>query len=112
MPSGTRSVRVGAAGRPPSRLLDVTEGLSGGATPVRHIARRGRGGKGGPPPALPAPGWGGAPAVTPPPGRFGVQIAAPRSEADARALIDAMRAKYASLLGREWATIHRVELPN
>jgi len=48
----------------------------------------------------------------PPRGKFGVQIAAPRSEADARAVIDAMRAKHASLIGREWASIHRVELPN
>jgi len=53
-----------------------------------------------------------APAVTPPQGSYSVQIAAPRNEADARALIDTMRVKHAGLLAREWATIHRVELPN
>jgi len=61
---------------------------------------------------LPAPALVAAPAVTAPQGRFGVQIAAPSSEADARALIDTMRAKHPSLLGREWATIQRVALPN
>ena len=53
-----------------------------------------------------------APVPPPPQGKFGVQIAAPRSEADARALIDTMRVKHAALLGREWASIHRVELPS
>ena len=53
-----------------------------------------------------------APVQAPPQGRYGVQIAAPRSEADARVVIDTMRAKHATLLGREWASIHRVDLPN
>lgn len=57
--------------------------------------------------AAPAP----APAATPPVGKFGVQIAARRSEAEARAAIDEMRAKFPSLLGHEWATINRVSLP-
>ena len=34
-----------------------------------------------------------------------------RSEAEARALIEEMRAKYPRLLGRQWAEIHRVDLP-
>lgn len=50
-------------------------------------------------------------AATPPVGKFGVQIAARRSEAEARAAIDEMRAKFPSLLGHEWATINRVSLP-
>ena len=52
-----------------------------------------------------------APALTPPVGKFGVQIAARRSEAEARAAIDEMRARFPSLLGHEWATINRVSLP-
>jgi cell division septation protein DedD len=52
-----------------------------------------------------------APAATQPVGKFGVQIAARRSEAEARAAIDVMRAKFPSLLGHEWATINRVSLP-
>lgn len=51
------------------------------------------------------------PAAAPPVGKFGVQIAARRSEAEARAAIDEMRAKFPSLLGHEWATINRVSLP-
>ena len=60
-----------------------------------------------PEPSLATP----APALTPPVGKFGVQIAARRSEAEARAAIDEMRAKFPSLLGHEWATINRVSLP-
>ena len=59
--------------------------------------------------ATPAPML--APAATAPVGKFGVQIAARRSEAEARAAIDEMRAKFPSLLGHEWATINRVSLP-
>jgi cell division protein FtsN len=57
--------------------------------------------------AAPAP----ALAATQPVGKFGVQIAARRSEAEARAAIDEMRARFPSLLGHEWATINRVSLP-
>ncbi|MEP7029493.1 MAG: SPOR domain-containing protein [Pseudolabrys sp.] len=49
--------------------------------------------------------------AAPPQGKYGVQIAAPRSVADARALIDNMRAKYPAELGNRWAAIHRVALP-
>jgi len=49
---------------------------------------------------------------TPPRGKYAVQIAASRSEAEARAVIDSMRARYPALLGREWATISRVSLSN
>jgi cell division septation protein DedD len=49
--------------------------------------------------------------VTPAPGKFGVQIAAPRSVDEARALIDAMRAKYPDDLAQQWATILPVTLP-
>ena len=49
---------------------------------------------------------------TPPRGKYAVQVAAPRTAAEARAIIDSMRAKYPTLLGREWATISRVSLPN
>ena len=49
--------------------------------------------------------------MTPPPGKFGVQIAACNSEADARAFIDDMRAKHPALLAQQWATIQRVALP-
>ncbi len=49
--------------------------------------------------------------VAPPAGKFAVQIGARRSEAEARALIDEMRAKYPVLLGQKWAEIHRVNLP-
>ena len=52
-----------------------------------------------------------APAAAPPVGKFGVQIAARRSEAEARAAIIEMRARFPSLLGHEWATINRVSLP-
>jgi hypothetical protein len=51
------------------------------------------------------------PRAAPPPGKYGVQIAARRSEAEARALVDEMRAKFPSQLGREWATLYRVALP-
>ena len=47
----------------------------------------------------------------PPVGKFGVQIAARRSEAEARGGDDEMRAKFPSLLGHQWATINRVSLP-
>lgn len=50
-------------------------------------------------------------AATQPVGKFGVQIAARRSEVEARAAIDEMRAKFPSLLGQQWATINRVSLP-
>ncbi len=43
--------------------------------------------------------------------KFGVQIAASRSEADARALIDTMRAKYPDQLKQLSARIARVSLP-
>ena len=46
-----------------------------------------------------------------PQGKYGVQIGAPRSEAEARAVLDAMRNRYSDLLGQQWATINRVELP-
>lgn len=49
--------------------------------------------------------------TTAPAGKYAVQIGAPRSEAEARALIDQLRAKHPALLGRQWAEIHRVELP-
>ena len=52
-----------------------------------------------------------APAATAPVGKFGVQIAARRSEAEARAAINEMRARFPSLLGHQWATINRVSLP-
>ncbi len=48
----------------------------------------------------------------PPPGKFGVQIAAPRSEAEARATVEAMRVRYPKELAEHWAMISRVELPN
>jgi hypothetical protein len=44
-------------------------------------------------------------------GRYGVQIAARPTQEEARAFIEDMRGKYASLLGRQWAVIYRVELP-
>ena len=47
----------------------------------------------------------------PPPGKFAVQIAAPRSVDEARALIDAMRAKYPDDLAQQWAAILPVTLP-
>jgi len=53
-----------------------------------------------------------APNQTPPQGKFGVQIAAPRSEADARAVLEDMRSKFPAELGREWATIHPTALPD
>ena len=46
-----------------------------------------------------------------PHGKFGVQIAAPRSVGEARALIDSMRARYPNELGKEWAAILPVTLP-
>jgi hypothetical protein len=45
--------------------------------------------------------------MTPPAGRYGVQIAARNSEAEARAYIDEMRARYPNLLAQRWATIQR-----
>jgi hypothetical protein len=50
-------------------------------------------------------------AAAPPGGKYAVQIGARRSEAEARALIDEMRAGFPILLGQQWAEIHRVELP-
>lgn len=47
----------------------------------------------------------------PPGGKYAVQIGARGSEAEARAFIDEMRAKHPVLLGRQWAEIHRVDLP-
>jgi cell division septation protein DedD len=47
-----------------------------------------------------------------PRGQFGVQIAAARSEADARALIDTMRARYSAELGKLAASIAKVSLPD
>jgi sporulation related protein len=47
-----------------------------------------------------------------PRGQVGVQIAAARSEADARALIDTMRAKYPTELGKLAATVAKVSLPD
>jgi len=47
----------------------------------------------------------------PPGGKYAVQIGARRSETEARALIDEMRAKYPRLLAQQWAEIHRVDLP-
>lgn len=60
-----------------------------------------------PEPPPPPPPRGAAPH-----GKYGVQIAAPQNEADARKAIDTLRAKHPKLLVREWATINRVELPN
>jgi hypothetical protein len=62
---------------------------------------------------LPEPQYTGALARnTAPHGKYGVQVAAPQSEADARKAIDMLRAKHPKLLVKEWATINRVELPN
>jgi len=44
-------------------------------------------------------------------GKYGVQIAARSTEAEARAAIDQMRRQYSGLLARQWATIYRVDLP-
>lgn len=55
---------------------------------------------------------GSLPSGAAPQGKYGVQIAAPQSEADARRAIDTLRAKHPKLLVKEWATINRVELPN
>lgn len=63
------------------------------------------------PPPPPAPTRAKAAAAAPH-GKFGVQIAAPQSEADARKAIDTLRAKHPKILVKEWATINRVELPN
>lgn len=52
-----------------------------------------------------------APKAAPPPGKYGVQIGSRRSEAEARALIDEMHAKYPVLLGQQWAAIHHISLP-
>ena len=49
--------------------------------------------------------------ATPPAGKFGVQIGARHSEAEGRALIDEMRAKFPGMLGQQWATLYRVSLP-
>jgi len=46
-----------------------------------------------------------------PHGKYGVQLAAVQSEAEARALIDTMRSKYPDQLAQQWATITRVSLP-
>jgi hypothetical protein len=56
----------------------------------------------------PAPGQIPASAVH---GRYGVQIAARPTQDAARDVINDMRGKYAGLLGREWAVIYRVDLP-
>ena len=56
----------------------------------------------------PAPGQIPASAIY---GRYGVQIAARPTQDEAREFIDAMRGKYANLLGQEWAIIYRVKLP-
>lgn len=74
-----------------------------------------------PPPGGPATASASA-ALPPPPSRtrasagrpgasYTVQIAARRSEADARAAIDEMRARYAGLLAQRGALIVRVSLP-
>jgi len=60
-----------------------------------------------PPATLPLP----VQNATPPQGKFGVQIAAPRSVEEARALIDAMRIKYPDDLAQQWAEILPVTLP-
>ena len=44
-------------------------------------------------------------------GQYGVQIAAAQSEAEARALIASLRAKFPAQLGSQWADITRVSLP-
>jgi cell division septation protein DedD len=48
--------------------------------------------------------------ATPPQGKFGVQVAAPSSAEEARALIDNMRVKYPEL-AQQWAAILPVTLP-
>jgi cell division septation protein DedD len=48
--------------------------------------------------------------AAPPQGKFGVQVAAPGSVDQARAVIDAMRAKYPELT-QQWAEILPVTLP-
>jgi hypothetical protein len=50
--------------------------------------------------------------AAPPRGKYAVQVAAPRTVAEARAVIDSMRARYPTLLGREWASISRASTPN
>ena len=49
--------------------------------------------------------------ATPPRGKYGVQLAAPRSVEEARALIDTMRARYPNDLAQQWAEILPVSLP-
>ena len=49
--------------------------------------------------------------ATPPAGNFGVQIAARPSEAEGRALIEEMRGRFPDLLGKQWAALYRVSLP-
>jgi hypothetical protein len=67
-------------------------------------------------PTMPAAGLPGLPPPpsrsAPPRGKYAVQIAAPSTESEARSVIESMRAKYPMLLGREWATISRVSMPN
>ena len=60
-----------------------------------------------PPPEMPPP----VQNANPPQGKYGVQLAAPRSVEEARALIDAMRARYPSDLSQQWAEILPVSLP-
>lgn len=62
-------------------------------------------------PALAAPQLAPPGNITPPPGKFGVQIAARPSEAEGRALVEEMRARFPDLLGKQWATLYRVSLP-
>jgi cell division septation protein DedD len=49
--------------------------------------------------------------ANPPQGKYGVQLAAPRSVEEARALIDTMRARYPNDLAQQWAEILPVTLP-
>ncbi len=49
--------------------------------------------------------------AAPPQGKFGVQVAAPSSVEEARALIDSLRARYPNDLASQWATILPVTLP-
>jgi len=48
--------------------------------------------------------------ATRPQGKYGVQVAAPRSVEEARAVIDSMRARYPNDLAQQWATILPVTL--
>ena len=60
-----------------------------------------------PPPEMPPP----VQNATPPQGKYGVQLAAPSSVEEARALIDTMRARYPNDLAQQWAEILPVTLP-